>query len=539
MDKALCFGLTKVDPARYNGWDGDCPGCDLDAKRIYKLFESYGWGTALSLNNQCTREAVVQTIEHEASTMSAGDQLVIYISCHGGQTPDMNGDEDDGQDETICLWDGQMLDDDLLDVWNKIPRDVDVIYITDSCNSRTNFKMKPRSIGGSVPVVFSGSLIHLAGCDDGKSSYGGDDGGVFTNALLASFDPEYSWRVLYDYAKSLMPRNQLPFIEHYGDISDALKNGPIIRNLPRKKKKDFWDNIADAISNWWKSLKINNDGTGAVTVPPDDADNNPPDDTPVPSEKHIASFLFDNAKERAMNLLGMSQDHWRAVVDRCFKNHSNTFLIYTQCEADGGNAGFSLWKSNKIGREINDAMVGKLNDIIGYIRKRDPRAWIELWLRADDGPNFNKLCNRTTPDLQKNAQAQVVKLFDATVNSYCMGLEWDEYESENNMKMYIRHMRQHTDKEITVHFRKGPQTDLANRILAEITGPKGFHMQWSLGLSPSKLEDSVRRERTKLATGTKCYANEYHQSNDTAESRALGDAALRGGANGVGGGANV
>ena len=38
----------------------------------------------------------------------------MSYSGHGGQTPDLNGDEPDRKDETWCLHDGQLIDDDAL-----------------------------------------------------------------------------------------------------------------------------------------------------------------------------------------------------------------------------------------------------------------------------------------------------------------------------------------------------------------------------------------------------------------------------------------
>lgn len=283
MDKVLAFGLTKVDPAHYQGWNGDCPGCDLDAERMVALFKKYGWDAHLYLNEQCTKENVVREIIRLSLDMAACDQLLIYVSCHGGQVKDINGDEEDGQDETICLWDGQLVDDNLEDIWNDIPRGVDVVFFTDSCNSKTNFKMKPRSISRSVPVVFTGSLLHLAGCDDGASSYGGDDGGVFTNAWLANFSENLSWKTSFDYARTSMPRNQIPYFEQYGFISEQFKYGPIIRSRKQaRKEKDFWDKLADSISNWWKEHFGNNGGTGAVESPTETEQPDNPQDTHVP-----------------------------------------------------------------------------------------------------------------------------------------------------------------------------------------------------------------------------------------------------------------
>ena len=48
-----------------------------------------------------------------AKALKPGDLFFLTYSGHGGQVPDVTGDEDDKQDETWCLYDGQLIDDEL------------------------------------------------------------------------------------------------------------------------------------------------------------------------------------------------------------------------------------------------------------------------------------------------------------------------------------------------------------------------------------------------------------------------------------------
>jgi hypothetical protein len=48
--------------------------------------------------------------------------LLIWYSGHGSYTYDVNGDEGDGQDEVICLYDGNLLDDEINVILQKIPK---------------------------------------------------------------------------------------------------------------------------------------------------------------------------------------------------------------------------------------------------------------------------------------------------------------------------------------------------------------------------------------------------------------------------------
>jgi len=49
------------------------------------------------------------------------DTLIIHNSSHGTQTYDANGDEEDGYDEAIYLYDGMVIDDDINAILQKIP----------------------------------------------------------------------------------------------------------------------------------------------------------------------------------------------------------------------------------------------------------------------------------------------------------------------------------------------------------------------------------------------------------------------------------
>jgi hypothetical protein len=51
--------------------------------------------------------------------------------------PDQNGDEADLEDETWCLYDGQLIDDELWELWAGFADDVRVLVLSDSCHSGT------------------------------------------------------------------------------------------------------------------------------------------------------------------------------------------------------------------------------------------------------------------------------------------------------------------------------------------------------------------------------------------------------------------
>ena len=51
---------------------------------------------------QPTRNNILRELDSLVRTASSEDVLMFHYSGHGGQVPDLNGDEEDGYDETIC-----------------------------------------------------------------------------------------------------------------------------------------------------------------------------------------------------------------------------------------------------------------------------------------------------------------------------------------------------------------------------------------------------------------------------------------------------
>jgi hypothetical protein len=138
---ALAIGLNGVDPAHYAGWSGNLTGCEPDALDMKAIAESQGLKAKTLLTAEATRSAVLAELAELASKLKADDLLVVSYSGHGGQVPDDNGDEVDGLDETWCLYDGQLLDDELFGAWTKFEPGVRILVFSDSCHSGTVLKM--------------------------------------------------------------------------------------------------------------------------------------------------------------------------------------------------------------------------------------------------------------------------------------------------------------------------------------------------------------------------------------------------------------
>ncbi|MFZ1504119.1 MAG: caspase family protein, partial [Nitrospira sp.] len=110
---SLHIGLNAVSPAAYGGWSGDLAACEFDAKDMAAIATSRGLKATLLLTKQGTRAKTLAAMRKAAKTLRKGDFFFLTYSGHGGQVPDVTGEETDKQDETWCLFDGQLIDDEL------------------------------------------------------------------------------------------------------------------------------------------------------------------------------------------------------------------------------------------------------------------------------------------------------------------------------------------------------------------------------------------------------------------------------------------
>lgn len=137
---SIHIGLNSVDPGHYQGWSGPLNACELDAKDMGLLAKSQRFQPTVLLTKQATRAAVEAELSKAAASLKMGDICLLTYSGHGGQTPDLNHDETDALDETWCLYDGQLIDDELYALLGRFAKGVRVLVLADSCHSGTSIK---------------------------------------------------------------------------------------------------------------------------------------------------------------------------------------------------------------------------------------------------------------------------------------------------------------------------------------------------------------------------------------------------------------
>src|SRR5262245_2373115 len=96
-----------------------------------QLAKLQGFKPTQLLTKAATRKAVVGKILDAANKLKSGDIFFLTYSGHGGQVPDQNSDESDGLDETWCLYDGQLLDDELFYALGQFAAGTRILILSD------------------------------------------------------------------------------------------------------------------------------------------------------------------------------------------------------------------------------------------------------------------------------------------------------------------------------------------------------------------------------------------------------------------------
>lgn len=144
--KALLIGIN------YFGQRGQLKGCINDVANMSRfLSERYGYAREdmVTLTDdqqnpigQPTKQNILRAMSWLVKDAQPGDSLFFHFSGHGGQTADLDGDEDDGYDEVIYPVDfkvaGHIVDDDMHRIMvSRLPAGVRLTAIFDSCHSGT------------------------------------------------------------------------------------------------------------------------------------------------------------------------------------------------------------------------------------------------------------------------------------------------------------------------------------------------------------------------------------------------------------------
>jgi hypothetical protein len=216
----LHIGLNYVNPAAYGGWDGKLTACIADSKDMAAYAESKGIATTLLHDSRATSNEVLSQLAVMATRLEKGDLFVLTYSGHGGQVSDPR--EEDGLSETWCLWDRQLIDDEIYAELCKFKKGVRILVLSDSCHSGTVIRafkpmgeaevvLPPEATAKKMPHLkqvndylergemydrihreigdrdlldeAQATAILVSGCQDNQVSYDGPRNGAFTGAV--------------------------------------------------------------------------------------------------------------------------------------------------------------------------------------------------------------------------------------------------------------------------------------------------------------------------------------------------------------------
>ena len=129
---ALIVGLKSVDPTGYDEWNGTngCWGCELDVDNMARILEPLGYQIQTLKTAEATHDKILSSLYRAAENRVAGDIFVFYYSGHGGQQPDISGDELDGKDETLVAYDREIIDDKIHKAFTKFESGVHIIMLS-------------------------------------------------------------------------------------------------------------------------------------------------------------------------------------------------------------------------------------------------------------------------------------------------------------------------------------------------------------------------------------------------------------------------
>ena len=287
---SLHIGLNTVSASAYGGWTGPLAACEFDANDLAALARAQGMKASLLLTKKGTRANTLAGIRGAAKSLRAGDLFFLTFSGHGGQVPDVTGDEADKQDETWCLYDGQLIDDELYFELSRFAAGVRVLVLSDSCHSGTvtragrpnadtatlvtgRSKMMPVEVGrrvyaahqsfydklqndvaksagkasvadpdavlsnlsvssGRVSAIvrkFKAAVILISGCQDNQTSLDGDHNGAFTGQLLQVWNLgayQGNYAGFHAAIRAGMSPGQTPNLYMLGDVSRFVAQRP-------------------------------------------------------------------------------------------------------------------------------------------------------------------------------------------------------------------------------------------------------------------------------------------------------------------------
>jgi len=175
---------------------------EASAWRMASLANQAGYDAIRMLRGEeATRQALRDALESAAGALRGGDILFLSFSGHGSQHPSLDGD-DNGYDESWCLKDGVLLDNELPGFWRQFEDGVRILVVAECCYAAGMTRKVPLGFAWAQPEPMSyrdfvmkmhaprdpdgirASVLLLAACGEGQQAREG----LFMGQLMEIWD---------------------------------------------------------------------------------------------------------------------------------------------------------------------------------------------------------------------------------------------------------------------------------------------------------------------------------------------------------------
>ncbi len=135
---SLHIGLNKLDKAHYFGVP-DLKAAVNDAKFWKEYAEQSGYAAKALHNEEATADTVLGALSEYAGKLLPGDILLLTYAGHGSQIANEKaaGLDNERNDQTWCLYDRELLDDELFEAFRAFREGTRILIVSDSCHSGT------------------------------------------------------------------------------------------------------------------------------------------------------------------------------------------------------------------------------------------------------------------------------------------------------------------------------------------------------------------------------------------------------------------
>lgn len=228
---ALLFAINN-----YPGGDNDLNGCLNDQANVASKLPDFQ--IRAFKDSEVTVARFLDEIKRALFAAVENDVILIHYSGHGTYVTDMHGDEADGYDEALYLYDRSLVDDEFGAVLDHVPKGVTVVILLDSCFSggstrftvldadkqskfvRTSEDSRPGKKLSSFAREGAIKWIVFSGCSERQTSadafINGAFRGAFTFYAMRALQYSDTYSQWFDKIKSFLPSaefEQIPTLE--------------------------------------------------------------------------------------------------------------------------------------------------------------------------------------------------------------------------------------------------------------------------------------------------------------------------------------